>query len=341
MMRRTVSFGFVILIAAVATMTAYASEIGHFSAGVPNLRDMVVPAPGFYATAYNYAYTTDRLNDADGNKIDSVTLGGGILPAVELDLKVDVSAYVLAVPVIWVTNQKVLGAQYGAYFTPAFTNSSINGALSSASGVGGSISAGQFNIGDIFVQPVWLGWHGKHYDVAYGYGFYVPAGKYRTKTVTVPVIGPVKTESPDNTGLGFWTNQNQGAVYLYPWADKRLAIENVLTWEIHRKKRGFDLTPGQTLTWNWGASQYLPLKKDQSLLLEAGLAGYSTFQVSDDTGAASVNPAVHDRAHAIGLQAGLTSVKRTMALNFHWLQEISAVDRFQGRVLGGSFTFKF
>ena len=341
MIRRTVAFGFVILIAAVVTMTAYASEIGHFSAGLPNIRDMVVPAPGFYGMAYNYFYTTDRLNDANGDKIDSITIGGGVLPSVALDLKVDVTAYALATSFVWVTNQKVLGGRYGMYLSPSFTNTSINGALSSASGIGGSISAGQFNIGDIFVQPVWLGWSGKHYDVAYGYGFYIPAGKYKTKTVDLPVVGPVKVEAPDNTGLGFWTNQNQGAVYLYPWTDKRMAIENVLTWEIHRKKRGFDLTPGQILTWNWGVSQYLPLKKDQSLLLEVGPAGYSSFQVSDDTGAAAVNPAVHDRVHAIGLQAGVTSAKRNIVLNFHWLHEFSAVDRFQGRVLGGNLSFKF
>jgi len=38
-----------------------------------------------------------------------------------------------------------------------------------------------------------------------------------------------------------------------------MAIENAITWEVNRKKRGFDLTQGQYLTWNWGVSEYLPL----------------------------------------------------------------------------------
>jgi len=42
---------------------------GHFAPGVPNIRDYVVPEPGFYGVLYNYWYDTDQLNDSDGNKI--------------------------------------------------------------------------------------------------------------------------------------------------------------------------------------------------------------------------------------------------------------------------------
>ena len=339
MRRKTLALGSVILIAAMTTVTVYAGEIGHFVPGVPNIRDLAVPEPGFYGVIYNYGYLTTRLNDADGNKISSVTIGpnGGVT----LNVGVNVNLYALAPAFIWVANKKVLGAKYGAYFSPTFANASINGELSSASGVGRSPSTGQFNIGDIFVQPVWLGWTGKHYDLSYGYGFYIPAGKYKTTTVTLPVVGAVKAEAADNIGLGFWTNQNQGALYLYPWADRRMAVENALTWEIHRNKRGFDLTPGQDLTWNWGVSQYLPLKKDSSILLEVGPAGYSSFQVSDDSGTDARNPGVHDHVHAAGVQVGVTSVKRVMTLNFHWFHEFSSVDRFQGSAIGLNFAIKF
>jgi hypothetical protein len=337
----TRKLGLALVMAAITTVASYAGEIGHFVAGVPNIRDLALPPPGFYGVVYNYGYMTTRLNDANGNKISSVTIGGGIGPGATFDINVDISAYAMAPTFIWVAKKKVLGGHYGAYFSPTFSNTSINGALSSVGGVGRSASTGQFNIGDIFVQPLWLGWTGKHYDISYGYGFYIPSGKYKTTTVTLPVVGPVKAEAADNIGLGFWTNQNQGALYLYPWADRRMAVQNAFTWEIHRKKRDFDLTPGQNLTWNWGVSQYLPLKKDQSVLAEVGPAGYSSFQVSNDTGTDVKNPGVHDRVHAVGVQVGVTSVKRMMLLNFHWFHEFSAVDRFQGSAIGGSFTFKF
>ena len=57
--------------------TARAGEIGHFSAGVPNIRDFAMPEPGFYGVLYNYGYTTDRLNDSSGNRVDSVTIRPG------------------------------------------------------------------------------------------------------------------------------------------------------------------------------------------------------------------------------------------------------------------------
>jgi hypothetical protein len=341
MKRRTFALGSVILIAAITAVTASAGEIGHFVAGVPNIRDLALPAPGFYGVVYNYGYMTTRVNDANGNKLSSVTIGGGIGPGVTLGVNVDISAYALAPAFIWVAKPKVLGGHYGAYFSPSFSNNSINGTLSSIDGAGRSVATGQFNIGDIFVQPLWLGWTGKKYDISYGYGFYIPAGKYKTTTVTLPVVGAVRTEAADNVGLGFWTNQNQGAIYLYPWADRRMAVQNAFTWEIHQKKRGFDLTPGQDLTWNWGVSQYLPLKKDQSLLAEVGPAGYSSFQVSNDTGTDAKNPSVHDHVHAAGVQLGVTSPKRIMVLNFHWFHEFSAVDRFQGTAIGVNFTMKF
>jgi len=77
----------------------------------------------------------------------------------------------------------------------------------------------------------------------------------------------------DNIGLGFWEQQIQGAVSWYPWADKRMAVSGALTYGIPQKKEDFDLTPGQNLTFNWGISQYLPLNKTQTLLLEVGPAG--------------------------------------------------------------------
>ncbi len=338
-MTRTIQTLVSVVLVGAITAAAYAGEISHYAPGVANIRDLAVPEPGLYFLTYNYGYLTDTLNDAQGNKLSSVTLGPG--SNVKLNVNVDVSAYALAPALIWVSKHKFLGAKYGAYVAPTFTNTSINGLISAADRAGRSASTGQFNVGDTFVQPLWLGWSGKHFEAAYAYGFYIPSGKYRIDTLAVPRVGAVRVEAPDNTGFGFWTNQNQGALYIYPWPDRRLAIQNGLTWEINQKKRGFDLTPGQNLTYNWGLSQFLPLKKDQSLLAEVGPTGYDSFQVSNDRGTASPNPGVHDRVHAVGVQIGMTAPKRGMVLNFRWLHEYSAVNRFQGSSIGLNFAMKF
>ena len=62
--------------------------------------------------------------------------------------------------------------------------------------------------------------------------------------------------------------------------NKGTAVITALTYETNGKKKDFNLTPGDNLTLNWGLSQFFPLKKDMSLLLEVGPAGYDTWQGS-------------------------------------------------------------
>src|SRR5262245_35412113 len=61
---------------------AFAADIGHFNGGVMNIRDYLVPEPGFYGVLYNYYYTTDRLNDRNGHKVNSVSINPGPGPGV-------------------------------------------------------------------------------------------------------------------------------------------------------------------------------------------------------------------------------------------------------------------
>ena len=93
----------------IGVIAAQAGEIGHFAPGVLNIRDFVVPEPGFYGVLYNYGYTTDRLNDSDGNKINSVTIRPGPGPGVTLGIDVDVDVSAIAPTFIWVSPWKILG----------------------------------------------------------------------------------------------------------------------------------------------------------------------------------------------------------------------------------------
>ena len=326
---------------ALLTRTTHGAEIGHYAPGLPNIRDLAMPEPGFYGVLYNYFYSSDRLNDGDGNEIDSVTINPRGGPGVTLDVDVDVDIYVLAPTLLWVSEWKILGAKYGAFITPTFANASVGASLATATGRGIDADTSQFDVGDLFVQPLWLGLTLTHWDFAFGYGFYAPIGQYDTSTVTLPGGATVTAEAADNIGLGFWTHQLQAAVTWYPWANKATAVLAALTYEIHGDKEDFDLTPGQNLTWNWGISQFLPLRKDQQLLLEAGVTGYSSWQITDDSGSDARNPGVHDEVHAVGGQLGLTYVPWFASLNMHYFGEFAAQDRFQGQVFGFSMAKKF
>ena len=92
---------------------AQASEIGHYAGGFYNIRDFFVPEKsGFYGALYNYGYTTNRLNNGSGDKIDSITFNnstGGRDVTVGVSMNVDM--YVLATTLMWVSDWKPLGAK--------------------------------------------------------------------------------------------------------------------------------------------------------------------------------------------------------------------------------------
>ena len=336
----SVKLALTMIAVAILACQAQAAEIGHFNGGVMGIRDYLVPDAGIYGAVYNYFYTTGTLNDSHGNKITSITLrppGGGAGVTVGVD--VNINMYVMVPAFIWVTDIEQLGIKYGALATPTFANVNLDAAVSAAFSHGGHITNGTFGVGDFFVQPVWLGKTLPHWDFAFSYGFYAPVGRYDTEIVTVPGIGPVKTESSDNVGYGFWTNQLQGATAWYPMDNKATAVVAALTYETNTEKRHFDLTPGDNLTLNWGVDQFLPLKEDLSLLLDGGLAGYDTWQITSDSGSDAND--TRDQVHAIGAQLGLVYLPWTASLTLHGFYEYAADNRFQGGSFGINLTKKF
>src|SRR5215831_2035491 len=320
---------------------ARAGSVSHYDPGVMNIRDFFVPDPGVYGVLYNYFYTSDRFNDANGNSINSVRINPGPGPGVTLNVNPKLDMYALAPTLIWITPWNFCGIKYGAYIAPTFANSSIDAEISTVNGRGRNTGTSTFDVGDLFVQPLWLGLTLSNWDFAFGYGFYAPVGKYSTETVTLPIVGPITTTSPDNIGLGFWTHQFQGSAAWYPWADKRMAVMGALTYQINSQKQDIDVTPGQHITFNWGISQYLPLTKNQNLLLEIGPAGYDDWQITDDSGSAARNPSDHTQVHGVGGQLGLTYVPWNVALNFHAFYEYFAADRPQGQSYSISLAIKF
>jgi len=315
-----------------AVAGANAGEIGHYAPGALNVRDFFQPPPGFYASLYNIYYTTDTRNDRNGNKVNSVTINPGPGPGVTLQAEVDVDIYTIAPALVWSSPYQLAGVRYAALVMPTFGTPSIGASLSAQTGAGLTAeNDSRFAAGDMFVQPVWLGLARKNWDFAFSYGFYAPVGAYEVKTVNFPQIGAtVKSPSADNVGFGFWTHQLQGAVGFYPWEHRGTAVSLAMTYELHHQKEDIDVTPGSHLSLNWGVSQYLPLTADKSNLLEIGIAGYSQWQVTDDTGSAASNPSVHDQVHAAGLILGWTYVPYGLAITGRYSYEFASEDRFQG-----------
>jgi hypothetical protein len=303
-----------------STMLAQA----HFPPGAANIRDYALPEPGMYLAVYNYGYTTSTLTDNGGNKIDQVLIGKS-----PLNVDVDVKLYALLPLFGWIPNKKILGSNYGFYLGPSFANANVAASLSTVEGQAVNPELSQFAVGDLFVNPLWLGWNRKYFDTAFGYGFYAPVGKFDTQTLMLPSGSKVVT-APTNVGLGYWTHQLQGNLNWYPSPKRGTAIANTLTMEFNGTQRGTDFQNGDFVTRNWGASQYLPLDKQSHYLAELGVAGYSQWQVTDSSGPGVTNPKFHDQVHAVGFQAGITNVRLGLQLNFLYFNEFYAANRFRG-----------
>ncbi len=291
-----------------------AGQLGHFAPAVPNIRDLVVPDPGLYFLQYFVSYHTDTFKDRHGDKVNSINAG----PAT-LEVEADVDAFIIAPTLVWVSPWKFLGARYGAQIIPSFSNTSVQASLRTETGFGVDVDESQFGVGDLYIKPFWLGWDGTHYSVAAGYGFYAPVGKY-------------DNGDADNIGLGFWTHEFQVATAWYPWESRGTAVTLAGTYEIHSEIDDVNITPGDRVSLNWGISQYLPLNKANSLLLEVGALGYSQWQVEKDSGSdvnTQFNP--KDQIHGAGGQIGLTYVPWNALIVFHGVQEFSAEARFEGQ----------
>lgn len=300
-----------ILAATLALASPAVAQTGHYNGGIANLRDFVMPPPGLYYLQYNYWYHTETLRDADGNSIDSITIGDRTF-----DVDTTLDLFALAPALVYAPDWARLGdhLRFGAYILATFANPSIEAAVDDAF-VGLKISQSTWGVGDLFVQPLWMEWSIPHLDVTAGYGFYAPVGRYHDG-------------ARDNIGLGYWTHQLQNAVALHLDREGTASLILAQTWEFNTRIDGQDLRPGSRGSLNWGISKIF-----FDGLLETAVIGYDAWQVGPDIGEDAPANDVRDEVHAAGIQLGVP--KYGLALKY--LREFRAVQRFEGNVV--TFTF--
>jgi hypothetical protein len=286
--------------------SATSREIGHYVPGVANIRDLAVPAaPGFYYEQYNTYYTTDTYRDRNGDRRDSFELGD-----VPIELEADVDVVAVTPVLLWATEHNVLGGDYAFYIAPSIGHSSVASALSVLGEDVNADSSGT-GLGDMFIQPLFLGWRGTQYDLSLGIGAYLPVGKY-------------DADDDDNIGLGFWTGQAQVATYYYLDESQASALMLAATWETHGEKDGTDVTPGDHVTIEYGFSQYL------SPRLEVGVAGFYQWQIERDKRPTSlIDPNAKGEIGGIGVQAAYW-IAPQFNVSFKYMKEYGAKARFEG-----------
>ncbi len=260
--KRAVKLAILTTVFACLPLSVYADFKGHHATGGWGLQSGTQsPSPGSFLFSPNYSrYSADRLLDHKGNNIN---LSGK-------DQKLTVNSVGLFG--WWVSHYKVLGANWGMSATVFASDNSIEYAAYNLEK--------NFDLADVFIQPINLGWHLKQADFMVTYGIYIPTGKY-------------SDGADDNTGLGMWTHEfGAGTTYYF---DKRRKwhISAMGYFEIHSEKEDSDTQVGNILTLEGGIG-----RSWYDGALTAGLAYYAQWKLSSDKiGLNTTNPNLPSSTH--------------------------------------------
>ncbi len=278
---------------------AQAQERGQYLPGFRGLNAATQASPGFTYANYFIWYPASTLKDRAGN---TVPLN------FNLDLIADMNVFV------YTTKAKFLGANYGFTVLLPITNTAA-----SLPSVGPGIGAG--GIGDLYLEPINLGWKLAKGNVYASYGFVAPTGRFDPAGL-------------DTTTTDFWGHRitlagtrNFGKMSLWQ-------VSGSSVWEFHHGKRHEDVKVGENVTFEYGIGKTF-LKNQGKQLIQLGAVGYAEFQLANDsgTGVALFNQGNKDRVFALGPEFGVILPQKKFNLLVRALPEFGARSRTQGITL--------
>jgi hypothetical protein len=129
------------------------------------------------------------------------------------------------------------------------------------------LSAEPRGIGDLFIQPLKLGWRRGRLEFVAGYSFDAPTASF-------------DAEGSTDRGRGQWTHEFSLGGTLHFGPGKSLNLSALTTFDIYGTKLGIDVRRGDTLQVQGG------LGAMAFGLVNLGVAGYALWQVTDYGGSA-------------------------------------------------------
>jgi hypothetical protein len=275
---------------------AQAQNRGVYPLGLSAINSGVSAAPGF---TYNNAFLFYARDEQRGGNGEVLATGQ---QAVLLDMNT----------VLWASDQP-LAALGNARFASAVTIPIANNSLSSSTQ--GAISGGG-GLGDLYFQPVILGWNHDRVDIRAILGVLAPTGKFTAG-------------AKDNVGNGYWTPVIASGQTFYLSADKATTVSLFEMYEFHTTQSGTQISPGQTFDLDYSVMRALPLGQAR---LQVGLVGYGAWQTSAKTGPA-ITPAEEAqryRVNAVGVGMNLVLPPQKVTLSLKYFDEFSNQWTYQG-----------
>lgn len=248
-----------------------------------------------------YIYSASSLKDANGDK--AIT-------------NPDLTMFLTGAGTNYVSDFKILGANYGATILLAFASNTIQG---NNTNIDNSLT-----FTDMYVQPIQLGWHNKRADFVFSYQLYLPTGKFTAG-------------ASDNSGLGMFMNEFSAGTTLFFNDKKTIHFSALASYEINGKKKDTDIKTGDILSIEGGLGKtFYTMNSEKTAptgLFNAGLIYYLQYKVTNDKIPVPILGTVEgkkDSVGGIGAEINYFHIGCKTSAGFRWIAEVDAINRFQG-----------
>jgi hypothetical protein len=293
----------------------------------------------FYSNVWSYYHASGNAFAETGplkcGPRDRVCLSLNLGGNGSLDLFVDQNFFG------WTTPYKILGANYGFFVDVPFAIADASGAASIEPIL--SLRQGSFalpsaqrsgettkgSIGDIYVEPINLGWHFQRLDAIVSAGFLAPSGPYNANARV-------------NIGFGHWTGLFGLGGVAYADAERTWSLSIFSHYEMYGSQMGRSYTLGDALPFEWGAGKTINLGNDILKQLTVGAVGYAQWQLTDNQidlnptrkiDMAVVNRLENVSAHVYSAGPAITALTKYGLFTLRYYEEFGAHATPSGRQL--------
>jgi hypothetical protein len=184
------------------------------------------------------------------------------------------------------------------------------------------VSVDRSGFGDLFVQALKVGWRFPDVDLGAAYAFYAPTGRFEPR-------------GRGGVGRGFWAHQFSLGIAVYKPRERRTRASALLSYDFNRPKRGIDIRRGNTFQIQGGAGVRI------TDWVDAGLAGFALWQVTDDTGTdlPPVLEGARDRVYGLGPEIDILIPALRLRLDLRAEWDFGVRSRPEGRILVATLTY--
>lgn len=292
----------IVVVEWVTRRPAGAQELGHKIPGTVGIHAGDQPGEGLSFADRLARYSADQARDRNGIALP--------LPGFDLD----------AVAGVFGIGAGVRLASHGPYLGVAI---GVPVAHVSLNIDRPEVSVDRFGLGDLYVQPIRLGWKFPRLEFGTSYAFYAPTGWY-------------DPAGRRGVGAGQWSHEmTLGGTVFFDRA-RTVFVSALSSVIINQQKQGIEITRGATMQIQGGIGVRL------FRFVDVGLAGYALWQIADDTGTALPNAlrGARDQVYGVGPEIGILIAPIHAQLSVRYEHDFGVRARPDGQLLACTLSWR-